>query len=118
MHIVYIHTVCIHIVYIHTVCMHIVYIHTVCIHIVYIHTVCIHIVYIHTVCIHIIVEHIHNTRLCSQIGGMMLYLIEFRFKAVYSKEQGVVLQVLAVLVTTVPEILLRDELSLPPAINR
>ena len=48
----------------------------------------------------------------------MLYLIQFRFKAVYSKEQGVVLQVLADLVTTVPEILLRDELSLPPAINR
>ena len=43
----------------------------------------------------------------------MLYLIQFRFKAVYSKEQGVALQVLAVLVTTVPEILLRDELSLP-----
>ena len=43
----------------------------------------------------------------------MLYLIQFRFKAVYSKEQGVVLQALAVLVITVPEILLRDELSLP-----
>ena len=54
----------------------------------------------------------------SQICRMMLYLIQFRFKAVYFEEQGVILQVLAILVTTVAEILLRDELLLCPTINR
>ena len=58
----------------------------------------------------------HTTRVCFLLCGiMMLYLIQFRFKAVHSEEQCVILQVLAVLVNFVYEILVTGELTNSPA---
>ena len=54
----------------------------------------------------------HTIRVCFRVTvcGMMLYLIELRFKASHSKEESVILQVQTVFVTTVDEVFLREEL--------